>query len=82
MIGYRRALKGPASRRVIESDKPDCVRVVMRRATSRTWKHLARERLENVKPNIPRHKVAAGKTGRQCDRRLFEREEVRNWLRR
>src|SRR5580692_179960 len=29
MIGYGRALKGPASSRVIESDKPNCVRVVM-----------------------------------------------------
>jgi uncharacterized protein (DUF2252 family) len=53
-IGYRRALNGPASNRLIESDKPDCVRVVMRRATSRTWKHLAKERLEDLKPNIPR----------------------------
>src|SRR6476661_2859443 len=54
MVGYGRALKGPASSRIVESDKPDCVRVVMRRATSRTWKHLAKERLDNVKPNIPR----------------------------
>lgn len=54
VIGYGRALKGPAASRIIESDKPDCVRVVMRRATARTWKHLARERLETVKPSIPR----------------------------
>jgi uncharacterized protein (DUF2252 family) len=52
MIGYRRALKGPRAQNQIESDKPDSIKVVMRRATARTWKHLARERLEDVKPTI------------------------------
>jgi uncharacterized protein (DUF2252 family) len=54
MIGYRRALKGPRAQNQIESDKPESIKVVMRRATSRTWKHLARERLRDVKPTIPR----------------------------
>src|SRR6201996_7594790 len=54
MIGYRRALKGPRAQNQIESDKPESIRVVMRRATARTWKHLARERLQDVKPTIPR----------------------------
>src|SRR3954464_15873876 len=39
MVGYTRALGGPAARRAIEEDKPDCVRTVVRRATARTWKH-------------------------------------------
>lgn len=54
MIGYQRALKGPRAQNIIESDKPDCIKVVMRRAMSRTWKHLARERLKDLRPNIPR----------------------------
>ena len=54
MIGYQRALKGPKAQDQIESDKPDCIKVVMRRATARTWKHLAKERLQEVKPTIPR----------------------------
>jgi uncharacterized protein (DUF2252 family) len=54
MIGYQRALKGPRAQDKIESDKPESIKVVMRRATARTWKHLARERLEDVKPTIPR----------------------------
>src|ERR1700730_3133774 len=54
MIGYQRALKGPSGQSQIESDKPESIRVVMRRATARTWKHLARERLQEVKPTIPR----------------------------
>src|SRR5277367_1535524 len=54
MIGYRRALRGPRAQNQIESDKPESIKVVMRRATARTWKHLARERLLDVKPTIPR----------------------------
>jgi uncharacterized protein (DUF2252 family) len=54
MIGYQRALKGPRAQNQIESDKPESIKVVMRRATARTWKHLARERLQEVKPKIPR----------------------------
>ena len=54
IIGYQRALKGPRARDKIESEKPESIKVVMRRATARTWKHLARERLEDVKPTIPR----------------------------
>ncbi len=54
MIGYQRALKGPRAQNRIESDKPDSIKVVMRRATARTWKHLARERLRGVRPTLPR----------------------------
>jgi uncharacterized protein (DUF2252 family) len=54
MIGYKRALKGPRAKDKIESDKPESIKVVMRRATARTWKHLAQERLKDVKPTIPR----------------------------
>jgi len=79
MVGYGRALKGPASSRIVESDKPDCVRVVMRRATSRTWKHLAKERLDNVKPNIPRGTRfwPLSKQEDRAIRQLFKREDVR-----
>jgi uncharacterized protein (DUF2252 family) len=54
MIGYQRALKGPRGNNHVESDKPESIKLVMRRATARTWKHLARERLRDVKPTIPR----------------------------
>jgi len=33
--------------------KPDAVRVVMQQALSRTWKHLAEERIEDTRPSIP-----------------------------
>jgi uncharacterized protein (DUF2252 family) len=54
MIGYQRALRAAKARNQIESDKPESIKVVVRRATACTWKHLARERLEDVKPTIPR----------------------------
>jgi len=79
MVGYSRALGGAASRRAIEVDKPDCVRTVVRRATSRTWKHLARERLRDMKPAIPRG-TRFWPLSKQEDaaiQQLFKREEVR-----
>jgi uncharacterized protein (DUF2252 family) len=33
--------------------KPEVVRVVMREAVRRSWKHLARERLDDTRPTIP-----------------------------
>jgi uncharacterized protein (DUF2252 family) len=79
MVGYRRALKGPRAQNQIESDKPECIEVVMRRATARTWKHLARERLEDVKPRIPRGErfwPLTKSEGRAIDA-LFEEDSVR-----
>jgi uncharacterized protein (DUF2252 family) len=79
MIGYQRALKGPRGQNQIESDKPECIKVVVRSAMSRTWKHLARERLKDLKPNIPRGErfwpLAREETKAIGD--LFEREDVR-----
>jgi uncharacterized protein (DUF2252 family) len=54
IIGYQRALTGPRAQNLIESDKPESIKIVMRRAMSTTWKHLAKERLRDLKPNIPR----------------------------
>jgi uncharacterized protein (DUF2252 family) len=79
MIGYQRALKGPPAQNVIESDKPDCIRVVMRRAMSRTWKHLARERLKDLRPNIPKGERfwPLAKQEHNAIEKIFEQEDVR-----
>jgi len=53
MEGYEQALTARSARAVVQGDKPEAVRVVMRKAMARTWKHLAQERLEDIKPNIP-----------------------------
>jgi uncharacterized protein (DUF2252 family) len=79
MIGYQRALKGPSAQDVIESDKPECIKVVMRSALSRTWKHLARERLRDLKPNIPKGERfwPLAKDEWKAIEQVFGREDVR-----
>jgi uncharacterized protein (DUF2252 family) len=50
--GYTLALRG-GTRQATSLEKPDLVKVVMRDALGRTWRHLARERLDGVKPVLP-----------------------------
>jgi uncharacterized protein (DUF2252 family) len=79
MIGYRRALERSHGQNSIESDKPECIRIVMRSAMSRTWKHLARERLKDLKPNIPKGERfwPVAKDEERAIEQLFDREIVR-----
>jgi uncharacterized protein (DUF2252 family) len=79
VIGYRRALQGKRAQNSIESDKPECIKVVMRKAMSRTWKHLAKERLEDIKPKIPRGDRFWGLSSAEehAINALFAQEDVR-----
>ena len=79
MIGYQRALKNGKRKDSIESDKPESIKVVMRKAMSRTWKHLARERLRDLKPQIPRGERfwPLAKHEDRAIAELFERDDVR-----
>jgi uncharacterized protein (DUF2252 family) len=49
--GYQRALARPRGRDL--GEEPKVVRIVRRQALGRGWKHLARERLDDVEPRIP-----------------------------
>ena len=51
--GYDAALDDGVAESELDDHRPDSVRVVLREATSRTWKQLARERIEDPKPTIP-----------------------------
>jgi uncharacterized protein (DUF2252 family) len=53
MLGYESGLKTDPHRARVEENRPECIKVVMKRAMGRTWKHLARERLEDTRPTIP-----------------------------
>jgi uncharacterized protein (DUF2252 family) len=53
MEGYERGLTAQAGRKALQAAKPEVVRIVMKQAMSRTWKHLAKERIEDAKPTIP-----------------------------
>jgi uncharacterized protein (DUF2252 family) len=48
--GYQAALRQDAD--AIE-DAPEAVRLAMKRSVARSWKHLAKERLQDQKPTIP-----------------------------
>jgi uncharacterized protein (DUF2252 family) len=48
--GYLEALAEPSADL---GERPDCVRLVMRKAVKRTWRQLTKERLENTRPTIP-----------------------------
>jgi uncharacterized protein (DUF2252 family) len=82
MVGYQRALAASARSRADLAPKPESVRVVMRRAAQRTWKHLAKERLEDVKPAIRLGERfwPLSKTEHKEIRELFAHERVRRLI--
>jgi uncharacterized protein (DUF2252 family) len=76
--GYAQGLGGSGSNE--KPPEPDVVRTVRRRALGRHWKHLARERLNDVEPEIPlgRKFWALDAGERAALDELFRREEVRS----
>ncbi|MBB5191480.1 uncharacterized protein (DUF2252 family) [Silvimonas terrae] len=59
--------------------KPDAVRLVMREATARSWKELAKERIVDTDPIIPRskHFWPLSREERKALRDLFAQPEVK-----
>lgn len=53
IAGYIDAFVDPQEDEDVAQEEPDAVRTVRRRALGRKWRHLARERLEDVEPVIP-----------------------------
>ncbi|SDR25407.1 Uncharacterized conserved protein, DUF2252 family [Paraburkholderia fungorum] len=51
--GYERAFDEAAGDADIHAEKPEAVRVVMKEAVRRSWRHLAEERIEDIEPSIP-----------------------------
>jgi uncharacterized protein (DUF2252 family) len=82
MIGYQGALKRSSARGGIVSDRPASIKVVVRRAMSRTWKHLAKERLTDLKPNIPKGERfwPLAKHENKAIESLFQDEKVRRMV--
>jgi uncharacterized protein (DUF2252 family) len=63
-------------------DVPDVVRLVMRRAAGRSWRHLADERIEGMEPSIPLGKRFWPLTDveRAAVNELFAGEELRRLM--
>jgi uncharacterized protein (DUF2252 family) len=51
--GYESAFDETSESGEDSAISPESARLVMRRATRRSWRHLAKERIENTKPDIP-----------------------------
>jgi uncharacterized protein (DUF2252 family) len=83
MIGYSDAMRpgrgNPASAK--KSGKP--IRMVLKEALSRKWRHLATERIEDVRPTIPlgRKFWALSKKEHEEITRLFESKEAKSLVR-
>jgi uncharacterized protein (DUF2252 family) len=77
--GYSQALAPRAETRRREGKRPASVNLVMRQAVDRTWKQLAKERLEDVKPTIPLGKRfwRLSREEQRAIGALFETEAVR-----
>ncbi|WP_430390678.1 DUF2252 family protein [Dyella sp. 20L07] len=53
ILGYEQALTAGGRRLKAQWKRPDTIKLVMRRAMRRKWKHLAAERIDGMDPNIP-----------------------------
>ncbi len=53
MEGYREALAHPTRDYSDFEKMPKPIRLILKQATKREWRHLAEERIEDVKPSIP-----------------------------
>jgi uncharacterized protein (DUF2252 family) len=77
IVGYGAGLLDDAAAE--KAQRPGSVRVIMRQAARRSWKHLARERIVNVRPTIPLGKrfwpLTDGERG--ALERLFATERLR-----
>jgi len=51
VLGYEEALTDESPD--LHGRRPQCVDVALQQAVGRTWRHLAKERLEDTKPTIP-----------------------------
>jgi len=60
-------------------DRPDSVKIAMKQALKRKWKHLAKERIEDTTPTIPLGTKfwAITKEERTEIQRLFQQEDIR-----
>jgi uncharacterized protein (DUF2252 family) len=76
MEGYEQALL--AGEEKVSIQKPDLAKIVIRSAHKRTWKKLAKERIVNTQPKIPKGKNfwPLSKSEKDGITQLFEKREM------
>ncbi len=79
MEGYEQALSNKSTRNGDSDNLPKPVKSVIRQALKRKWRHLAEERIEDVRPAIPlgRRFWAISKKEKREIASLFKTEEAR-----
>ena len=77
--GYEEAFAEDSEHPDFQPNRPESVRVALRRSLSRSWKQLAKDRIENSKPTIPlgRRFWPLRNDEKVEINRLFQREDVR-----
>ena len=79
IVGYQEALVDPQERPKPTGKATEPIKFVLKQALKRRWRHLAEERIENLKPSIPLGKcfwILTKSEKRDIDR-LFRSEDVR-----
>jgi uncharacterized protein (DUF2252 family) len=76
--GYEQALRTPRAAPKVKGDGLDPIRAVLDQSRHRRWHHLAEERIEDVKPEIPLGKRfwALEKRERTAIERLFQDKSI------
>ena len=82
IAGYEEALVDPKVKPKHSGKDTEPIRFVLRQALKRKWRHLAEERIENVKPSIPLGKCFWKLTNSEKREisRLFDSEGVRKLI--
>jgi uncharacterized protein (DUF2252 family) len=82
IVGYTLAFKGQSkSKPALE--KSESIRIVLKQALKRKWRHLAKERIEDVRPSIPlgQRFWALSKEEKSEIARLFDMKDVKTLAR-
>jgi uncharacterized protein (DUF2252 family) len=79
MGGYEQAFQENAQSPEFQQERPESVRIAMRRSMKRSWRHLAEDRIEDVDPVIPLGKRfwPLRKDEALGIKKLFQGEDVR-----
>jgi uncharacterized protein (DUF2252 family) len=79
MGGYEQAFEEDSESPDFQQSRPESIRVAMRRSLSRSWKQLAKDRIEDIDPTIPLGKRfwPLRKDEKVEIKKLFQLEDVR-----
>ena len=80
--GYEQAIRKKFDGRREKDLRPERIRAILKRAVRRNWRHLAEERIEDVKPSIPLGKRfwALTSSERSGLHKLFQSDDVRGFV--